>query len=1055
MAPFLRAYTVYCGAHTEGTEYLQSRLENAKEPKDRMKKVQTMNPKTAKKLLSMKEEDLLDEEAQRKADQELALFLQYCSFRPECKNLNIFAFMIKPIQRICKYPLLLRELLKHTEKTHPDYELLQKASGMIEKVVGEVNERRRFMEGQQFRMIDLRKRLSFTSAQVVGFQEKLANAGPSKTGFELLGEASRKIVFEGGEDGSVLCVRSDQTITEKMTSAQFAARWLILCNDVLILSKVPEKKFFSLKNGSSDKSKTKVKFVMNLMDIMDINVYSSNSWEAISIGSQKSKFYLWEISFDAMGKQLEKQALKNGTLKRKPDGKASRVTFVFACTSADIRDKWIENVKSAHEQAKKSHEERLKIMRDRTSKQKGDFDNLPEDVKGETAFGSYISEISDVSEPVHFDSATSPKRTSEDSNASNFTFNKGISQNSVSKKVTRYGSYQPTSLFGTIADENEEVVTKENTIFSVPNNLDSVLGGAQAKMGIVTTIRNKSGSSVDLFGESKDYKAENAVLAAVQRRKDSDVDLFGDESPEQTQRRPSSLKQMVEAKLSAKSLHKSTNNVYISKTKLNEDNGASYSPKSIYKSRSHNSMSRLATPPREEAAFANPLYFASVRIKNSPSKRSIPDFSQANASPPPAVPLLDKKFVEEQVRKSMELVKSNSGDSLFGAEINETLNSLGESASKLKVEKIEIPKEGVKEEMDRLSAYVSPISPIVLSDEEISSYTKLSQVIVLDSNLQPMNAEQTLPQQPRVIENAVEVRETKPVIDDNTKNQPVEDKEAVPVPSENNLDVVEVKKTEDAEEIIKTDAEVESSESNLKQEASQHIEEPSILKDLAIQEQNYEPVIEHTVTKGFAPEYVLPPNVSTDSLSRSAYGSTQNIASSEQNMRQRSKTSLHEISRSSLPPQKTRERPVSMALPSSPLAQRSKNNDPKNRVSHITARFESMVSSGSLTDLASKGSVTKSQPGLAEEKKTVTLDRIKTFNHHNTPAKIAPLIASRAKVYEGDQSISESIGTNPLVPIPLGRQGSGSVVVVGSLSERKGSHVSLTTRSATRLSSAQ
>jgi RhoGEF domain len=44
------------------------------------------------------------------------------------------------VQRICKYPLLLRELLKTTPEDHVDYHRLREAYATIEKTVEMVNE---------------------------------------------------------------------------------------------------------------------------------------------------------------------------------------------------------------------------------------------------------------------------------------------------------------------------------------------------------------------------------------------------------------------------------------------------------------------------------------------------------------------------------------------------------------------------------------------------------------------------------------------------------------------------------------------------------------------------------------------------------------------------------------------------------------------------------------------------------------------------------------------------------------------------------------------------
>jgi hypothetical protein len=56
---------------------------------------------------------------------------------------------VKPIQRICKYPLLLKELLAHSPDSHPDYESLRSAIIELETVTTSVNEGKRQSENQQ------------------------------------------------------------------------------------------------------------------------------------------------------------------------------------------------------------------------------------------------------------------------------------------------------------------------------------------------------------------------------------------------------------------------------------------------------------------------------------------------------------------------------------------------------------------------------------------------------------------------------------------------------------------------------------------------------------------------------------------------------------------------------------------------------------------------------------------------------------------------------------------------------------------------------------------
>ncbi|CAG00668.1 unnamed protein product [Tetraodon nigroviridis] len=55
-------------------------------------------------------------------------------------------YLVAPIQRICKYPLLLRELLKRTPRKHSDYVLVQESLQMMKAVCSSINEAKRQME---------------------------------------------------------------------------------------------------------------------------------------------------------------------------------------------------------------------------------------------------------------------------------------------------------------------------------------------------------------------------------------------------------------------------------------------------------------------------------------------------------------------------------------------------------------------------------------------------------------------------------------------------------------------------------------------------------------------------------------------------------------------------------------------------------------------------------------------------------------------------------------------------------------------------------------------
>ncbi|KAI9322514.1 hypothetical protein BX666DRAFT_1849334 [Dichotomocladium elegans] len=85
----------------------------------------------------------------RHQDQWFDVFLKTAQSRPECRSLDFSHFLLEPMQRITRYPLLLHNILNATPKQHPDYGFLRAALNKAELTLEHVNEETRRYENNQ------------------------------------------------------------------------------------------------------------------------------------------------------------------------------------------------------------------------------------------------------------------------------------------------------------------------------------------------------------------------------------------------------------------------------------------------------------------------------------------------------------------------------------------------------------------------------------------------------------------------------------------------------------------------------------------------------------------------------------------------------------------------------------------------------------------------------------------------------------------------------------------------------------------------------------------
>ncbi|KAM6986944.1 neuroepithelial cell-transforming gene 1 protein [Aplochiton taeniatus] len=87
---------------------------------------------------------------QKKQDPRVQDFLQRCLESPFSRKLDLWSFLDIPRSRLFKYPLLLREILRHTPAEHPDAASLEKAITIIQGVLSDVNMKKGESECQYY-----------------------------------------------------------------------------------------------------------------------------------------------------------------------------------------------------------------------------------------------------------------------------------------------------------------------------------------------------------------------------------------------------------------------------------------------------------------------------------------------------------------------------------------------------------------------------------------------------------------------------------------------------------------------------------------------------------------------------------------------------------------------------------------------------------------------------------------------------------------------------------------------------------------------------------------
>ncbi|KAJ3339060.1 spermatogenesis-associated protein 13 [Gonapodya sp. JEL0774] len=253
---------------------------------------------------------------------ELKFFIEYCSFRQETRNLTIGAFLLKPVQRICKYPLLLKELLKHTAESHPDYAGVKGALDAIMRVVDVVNERRHIVENS-IKTLKILGQLEYTEKQKLAY------------------EVSRRHLLDATL--SKLHYNPDTSPTG-IVSRKGNARYVVVFSDCVIIA-VPSQGWLVGGHG-----KAKVKAVYPIKDVLATEVVATADDGNVAL--RASGAFVGNL-FNAILGLLGSFVFELRTLRNNEEK-----TMYFSTPSKAERHRWMKGINNARIEALEGIESR-------------------------------------------------------------------------------------------------------------------------------------------------------------------------------------------------------------------------------------------------------------------------------------------------------------------------------------------------------------------------------------------------------------------------------------------------------------------------------------------------------------------------------------------------------------------------------------------------------------------------------------------------------------------------------------------------------------------------
>ncbi|ORX64662.1 Dbl homology domain-containing protein [Anaeromyces robustus] len=188
----------------------------------------------------------------KSSSKSFAKFLNTQFQKPESRCLHLDSFLIKPVQRICKYPLLLKELIKYTDESNKDYKNLKDGYAKLQTVVNVVNGASKVVEAI-YSLIDFQSRFS-PKINIVSSNRKIK--------YQCEVNIYTKKLSSPLQQNSAMDLLNSQSNIEKKK------RLLYIFNDMLIIAKPLSQEYDKL-----DKGKLKL---IEKREFSDIEIDSSS-----------------------------------------------------------------------------------------------------------------------------------------------------------------------------------------------------------------------------------------------------------------------------------------------------------------------------------------------------------------------------------------------------------------------------------------------------------------------------------------------------------------------------------------------------------------------------------------------------------------------------------------------------------------------------------------------------------------------------------------------------------------------------------------------------------